>query len=68
MSEILREKLNSTMVQNGFEKNLQRFLNWGNDENKILKKSFGFLKGLFKKSPVYYQQSLRKEWERKNKK
>jgi len=48
-----------------FDTNLKSILDWEDKNTKILKKSFGILKGLLKKSPVAHQRQLRKEWERK---
>jgi len=48
-----------------YNKNIKQLLGWENSDIKILKNSAGMLKGRLKKSPVWYQRKLRKEWERK---
>lgn len=48
-----------------YAKNLKRFLNVEDFDLKILKKSFGILKGTLKKTPLKIQKEMRKEWERK---
>ena len=50
-----------------YHRNIKRLLGWENLDLKILKTSAGMLKNLLKKSPVWYQRKLRKEWERKPK-
>ena len=63
----------TTKVQNkkemtvDYNKNIKQLLGWENLDMKILKTSAGMLKNLLKKSPVWYQRKLRKEWERKPK-
>lgn len=62
----------TTKVQNrektilDYNQNIKQLLGWEDLDIKILKKSFGMLKGFLKKTPVQYQRELRKEWERKS--
>jgi hypothetical protein len=63
MSNIFSIK-NNKLPDNKFEANLQRFLNWGNEDIKKIQKSFGILKGSIKKNPVSLQKEIRKELDR----
>jgi predicted metal-dependent HD superfamily phosphohydrolase len=63
----------TTKIQNreemtiDYNQNIRRLLGWENLDMKILKTSAGILKNFLKKSPIWYQRKLRKEWERKPK-
>lgn len=46
--------------------NLEKKLGIKDSGITVLNKAFGLLKGSIKKTSVSYQQSLRKEWERKD--
>lgn len=48
-----------------YAENLRKQLGIKDSSVTALNKAFGLLKGSIKKSSVSYQQSLRKEWERK---
>lgn len=48
--------------------NLKKKLGITDSGINTLNKAFGLLKGSIKKTSVSYQQSLRKEWERKGRK
>ena len=52
-------------AKTNYEENLKKFLRLEDSDLKILKKSFGILKGTLKKTPVQIQRVMRREWERK---
>lgn len=58
-------KLQENSKKPDYVQNLKKFLNMEDSNLKILKKSFGMLKGVIKKSPLELQKEMRKEWERK---
>lgn len=53
----------NTMID--YAENLRKQLGIRDSGVNALNKAFGLLKGSMKKTSVSYQQSLRKEWERK---
>lgn len=57
-----REGINRSAI---YVENLKRLLSVYDFNFKILKKNFGILKGVIKKTPLALQKEMRKEWERK---
>lgn len=57
-------KLQENTKEQNYTQNLKRFLNVGDIDLKIFKKSFGILKGSIKKTPLNLQIEMRKEIEK----